>query len=325
MASISSSQVKPVGKTRTKRRLSPTIWRETAWGYLLLLPTILLVGALGVYPQVASLRYALYNWNGIGEPSQFVGLQHFVSVATDPLFWNAYQHTFLYTLVLVPIQLLLALALALVLNNPRLRFSTGYRAIFFMPALTTPAVVAIVISLMVTNFTTNAPDWLVALGFHPELGVLNDPMLAFPLVISFGIWHTFGYNLVYFLAALQTVPIELYEAARIDGAGKMSRFWHVTLPMIRPVGLIITFFATLGSLGVFDTVWILTQGGPLYASDVISTYIYRNSFGSTSPNYGFASAASIFFSITLFGLSILNLFVMRSLARRRMRVDGVLA
>lgn len=304
-----------------KQRISPHVLRETAWGYLFLLPTIVLVGVLGIYPQFASWRYALYNWNGIGAPDQYVGFQHFVEVATDPYFWNAYVHTFEYTLFLVPIQLTLALILALVLNNPRLRFNTFYRALFFMPALTTPSVVAIVIGLLATNITTNTPDWLIRLGFRPDLGLFNDPHLAFPMVIAFGIWHTFGYNLVYFLAALQTVPVELYESARIDGAGRFARFWFITIPMIRPVGLIITFFATMGSLGVFDAVWILTQGGPLSASEVISTYIYRNSFGADNPNYGFASAASIFVSITFIGLSILNLLVLRSIARRKTQAN----
>ncbi len=315
---------KQVGEVASSRRGKPRTsraeMRETIWGYLFLLPTIMLILVFGVYPQLGSIRYALYNWDGIGVPTQFVGLRHIIGVATDPLFWNAYRHTLIYTVALVLIQLPLALMLALILNNPKLRINSFYRALFFLPALTTTSVVAVVISLLSARVSANFPDWLVRLGLvHPDLGLLNDPNLTLPLVILFGIWHGFGYNLVYFLAALQTVPAELYEAARIDGAGPLGRFWYVTIPMIRPVGAIILLLATFGSIGVFDSVWVLTQGGPLYASDVVSTYIYRNAFSATvgPENYGLASGAALFFSLTLFAFSGLNLFMMVRLRRQQ--------
>ena len=233
--------------------------RENAWGYAFLTPMAVLVAVFVLYPLVGSIRYAFYNWDGIGEATQFVGWRHFGTVARDKYFWGAFKHTVTYTVVLVPVQLTLALALALVLNNPRLRFAHFYRA-------------------------------------------------------------------VYFLAALQTVPRELYEAATLDGAGAFARFRYVTVPLIRPVGTIILFLAILGSLSVFDIVWVLNQGGPFYASEVVSTYIYSYAFtsahGSSSANYGYASAAALFMSVLVLGVTALQLVALARVRRRRQELGN---
>lgn len=319
----------PVGKIQEdvppQARSSRKARNEALWGYFFLAPMIILFLTFTIYPTFGSIRYMLYNWDGIGEPSQFVGLRYVFAVATDPLFWNAFWHTIIYTVFVVVIQLSLALILALVLNNPRLRFRNVYRAAFFLPSLTTPAVVAVAVSLLVARLSSNFPQWMVdAHLVDPSLGVLNDPHLTLPLVIVFGIWQSFGYNLIYFLAALQSVPQELYEAARIDGAARVAQFWYVTIPMIRSVSVIIAFFGILGSLGVFDSVWVLTQGGPLFSSDVVSTYIYRYAFGNgtgAGANYGYSASASFFNSILLLGVSGLYTLVSVRFARQRVQVS----
>ena len=301
--------------------------RENAWGYAFLTPMAVLVAVFVLYPLVGSIRYAFYNWDGIGEATQFVGWRHFVTVARDKYFWGAFKHTVTYTVVLVPVQLTLALLLALVLNNPRLRFAHFYRAVYFLPAVTSAAVVGIVMKLLFARISGNFPRWLVALGWvKPSLGIINDPRLVLPAIIGIGIWHTLGYNLVYFLAALQTVPRELYEAATLDGAGAFARFRYVTVPLIRPVGTIILFLAILGSLSVFDIVWVLNQGGPFYASEVVSTYIYSYAFtsahGSSSANYGYASAAALFMSVLVLGVTALQLVALARVRRRRQELGN---
>jgi ABC-type sugar transport system permease subunit len=227
----------------------------------------------------------------------------------------------LYTIVLVPIQLTLALILALVLNNPKLRGAGFYRALYFLPVVTSMAVVGIVIGLLLNRISSNLPQWVVDTKIvRPELGVLGDPKLVMPVIIAVGIWHGLGINMVYFLAALQGVPKELYEAATVDGAGKPAKFWHITIPMIRPVGVIILFFAILGSLGVFDIVWVLTKGGPFYASDVVSTYVYSYTFSTeraaSQANFGYASAASLFMSFMILGLTVCQAIAVRQAKRR---------
>jgi ABC-type sugar transport system permease subunit len=300
--------------------------RDNAWGYLFLAPMVVLTLTFVIYPIAGSIRYAFYNWDGFGEPSQFVGFRHFVSVATDPYFWNAFKHTVIYTVVLVPVQLTLALILALILNDARLRFSNIYRAVFFLPVVTSMAVIGVVLGLLFARISANFPQRLIDLRWvNPALGIVNDPRLALPTIIAVGIWHTLGYNLVYFLAALQSVPKELYEAATVDGAGPVQRFRYITVPMIRPIGAIILFLAILGSLGVFDLVLVLTQGGPFYASDVVSTYIYSYTFtsarGASDANFGYASAAALFMSCLVLAITALQALVVARARKRRSELD----
>lgn len=297
--------------------------RENIWSYIFVAPAVIGTLLFVIYPIPASLRYAFYNWTGIGEPKEYVGLRHFIAVATDPFFWKAFKNSLIYTAVLVPVQLTLALALALVLNNPKLRFRNFFRTIYFLPIVTSMVVIGVVMRFMFQSLAQNLPQAVYDLKLvNPTLGFLASPQWALPSIILVGIWHSFGYNLIFFLAALQSVPQELYEAATIDGAGPKEKFWHITIPLIRPVGVIILFLAVLGSMKVFDSVLALTGGGPYYASEVIQTYIFSfafpNRYGAQAdPNYGYASAASIFVNVLLLGLTILNVLAIRNSKRQR--------
>ncbi|GHO50472.1 carbohydrate ABC transporter permease [Ktedonospora formicarum] len=308
-----------------------SLWREiraNAWSYIYVTPMLVLLLFFVVYPTFASLGYTLYQWNGIGDPSTYVGLDNFVRVMHDPFFWSAFLHTFIYTLVLVPIQLLLALALALVLNNPKLRFASFYRSVYFIPAVTSPAVIGVVIQLILSNFGDNLNQLLLSTHLiHEHIDWLGDPRFALGIIIVIGIWNTLGYNMVYFLAGLQTIPSELYEAASIDGANSIARFFTITIPLLRAVGLVILILAILGSLQVFDLVLVLTDGGPYGATEVVNTYIYHQAFGGNAragvqPNVGFASAASFFYGLILLGLSVAQLLIFRYINRQRAIESG---
>lgn len=296
--------------------------RDHGWSYLFLFPMLALVVPFVVYPLVASIGITLYNWDGIGQPTEYVGLANFARVAGDPLFWNAFKHTFEYALILVPIQLTLALILALILNNPRLRGATIYRAIYFSPVVTSAALVGIVVSMLLTSLSSPLNQALIQLGLiNQPIDWLGSPTFALPTIIVVGIWHTLGYNLVYFLAGLQSIPKELYEAAAVDGAGSWHRFWDITVPMLREVGAVILFLAILGSLQVFDLVLVMTGGGPYYASEVVSTYIYHFAFTPAAvqaqANVGYASAAAFFMGVLVMGLTIAQLGAVTLLRRRR--------
>jgi len=281
-----------------------------------------------IYPVFGSLGYSFYQWNGIGDPSNYVGLDNFKRVMHDAIFWGSFLHTFIYTIVLVPVQLTLALALALVLNRPRMRFATFYRTIYFLPVVASAAIVGVVVRLILSNFGDNVNQLLLQVHLiHNHIDWLGDPRFALAIIIGVGIWNTLGYNLVYFLAGLKTIPTELYEAAQLDGAGALARFFSVTIPLLRGVGLIVLILTILGSLQVFDLVQVLTTGGPYFATEVVNTYIYHQAFGGYSatvmqPDIGFASAASFFYGLTLLGLSIIQVFIFRSVRRRR-RADQV--
>ncbi|MGI5170196.1 carbohydrate ABC transporter permease [Spirillospora sp. CA-253888] len=314
---------RPAAATGRGRSLWRSV-RANGWSYAYLAPFVLLTAAFVVYPIFASLGYTFYDWDGIGEPSDFVGLANFKQVATDGYFWRALGNSALYTLVLVPVQLVLALILALVLNNPRLRGSTFYRALYFLPAITSIAIVGIVLKLMLANFGDAVSKPFMKLGLTDQpLQFLGSPSLSMWTVIAIGIWNTLGYNMIYFLAGLQTIPKDQYEAAQIDGAGRFAQFVHVTIPGLRNVGLVILFLAVIGSLQVFDLVMVLTGGGPFYSSDVVTTYIYREAFGqvgtgvAVEPHIGVASAASFLFGLLLLVVTSGQMLAIRKLRARK--------
>jgi ABC-type sugar transport system permease subunit len=297
--------------------------RKRAWAYAFVLPMFVLFLGFTLYPVLDSVRYTFYNWNGIGDPKNFVGLQHYIHIAHDPFFWNAFKHTALYTLVLVPVQLTLALGLAVVLNSRRVRGRYALRAVFFSPIVTSSAIVGIVITILSTTAGDTVNRALVRSGLlERSIDWLGDPRTALWLIIAVGIWIGLGYPLIYFLAALQSIEPDLYDAARVDGAGAWALFRHITIPMIRPVGLVILLITSLHSLRVFDVVQVMTQGGPYFATDVVSTYIYRQAFfvnavGDSDSRLGYASAAAFFMGLLIMGISVLQYLAVRSAARQR--------
>jgi ABC-type sugar transport system permease subunit len=313
MSSQIASTPSQVALRPGKRAVPKHIRNEMIGSWLFVLPMLTLTLMFSIYPIFRSLQITMYNWYGFGQPDQYVGLRHFQSVLTDKWFWNAFGNTLQYAVVLVPIQLTLALILALILTNPRMRFTSFYRTVYFMPVVTSVAIVAIVVRMMLQRAATPLSE-MAGTNINP-LG----PDFAMWSVIGFGMWHSFGYNLVYFMAALATVPEELYDAAKVDGANWFQRLYYVTLPGIRPVATIILFFAILGSMQVFEQSFALTGGGPYFASEVVSGYIYRYVFGSggvaaqggTTVNLGYASAASFIMNILILSITLGQLLITR--------------
>jgi ABC-type sugar transport system permease subunit len=177
--------------------------------------------------------------------------------------------------------------------------------------------------MLLTSLGQPLSDALVKAGLsHEPIDWLGSPTFALPTIIVVGIWHTLGYNLVYFLAGLQSIPREMYEAAAVDGANAWHRFWDVTVPMLRDIGAVILFLAILGSLQVFDLVLVMTGGGPYYASEVVSTYIYHFAFTPAAvqaqANVGYASAAAFFMGVLVMGLTGMQLLSVALVRRRRL-------
>lgn len=290
---------------------------EMIGSWLFVLPMLILTLTFSIYPVIRSLQITMYNWQGFGQPQQYVGLRHFETVLSDPWFWNAFGNTLKYTVVLVPVQLTLALILALILTNSKMRFTGFYRMIYFMPVVTSIAIVAIVVRMMLQRSAVPVSAFL---GINPPINPVGDARYAMWSVIGFGIWYSFGYNLVYFMAALSTVPEELYDAAKVDGANWFQRLIYITIPGIRPIATIILFFAVLGSMQVFEQSFALTGGGPFFASEVVSGYIYRYVFGGTGVgggstgqtiNLGYASAASFIMNVLVLSITMLQLYITR--------------
>jgi ABC-type sugar transport system permease subunit len=308
---------KPSTHPITRRRDFRWNVQRSGWYYLFLLPWFVMVMIFVVYPQLASYPYALLEGDLLTGRGRYVGLDNFAGVIIDEYFWRALRNTFVYAIVLVPVQLFFALWLALVLNNPQLRLSNFYRALFFAPVVTSTAIIGIVMSLFFIYLgpaVKPAFVWLGLVAPNENLNLLADPRFALYAVIAVGIWKSLGFNLVYFLAALQAIPKELYEAARIDGANSGQEFRFITLPGLRETGLIIVFLAFLGSLQVFELVAVMIGGGSsaiLADAEVVSSYIYRRAFGSSNPSQGFASAAALIMGLITLLLTLVQYLIFR--------------
>lgn len=310
---IALQQDRPRRKSRTAE-----LNRRDVWIWLFLLPTIVLFGGYTVYPIVASYWYSLVEWNGFQAEMRFVGLDNYYAVFADPLFWNSFWLTILFMIAVVPIRVFGSLLLAMVLNSPKLPLSTLLRTAFFLPVVTTTAIIGVVMQFIFDPASGPVNLLLRQTGIAPMgLNFLGDPNLALWTTALVYVWKGFGITLIYWLAALQTIPRDLYEAARIDGAGAWSMFRHITLPLLVPFLVIITLLTVENTLQVFDLVLTMTGGGPYYATEVIEIYIYRWAFGASIPQLGFASAAAVVFGLLVCGIGVIQLLGIRFAQRRR--------
>jgi raffinose/stachyose/melibiose transport system permease protein len=285
---------RPAGSPLPRRRRRTTQWQ----GFVFLIPLALLFGGFTLWPIIASYVYAFFDWDGIGPLTQWVGLSNFEEVLRDSAFWNAFWHSLAFSAAALLIETPLALLLAILLDSAFLRGRNLYRLAFFLPVVATTAVVGIVIAVLLDPVSGVVNQLLGTLGL-PKVNFLGNPATALPTVIAADIWKGFGITLIYWLAALQTVPPELGEAARLDGAKPRQQFFHITLPVLAPMAIVVLLLVFQRSLNTFDIVQVMTKGGPVFSTDVVPTYIYRIAFNPEilASRYGFASAAGVVFGL----------------------------
>lgn len=272
--------------------------REAVAGYLFLLPNMIGFLVFTVLAVVASAAISLTQWDLLSPP-KFVGLANYQLILTnDPLFRKVMVNTLYFTFASVPLAVLISLGLALALNQG-IRGISLFRVAYFMPVITSMVVVA-----MIWRWFYN-PDFGVLNYFLRLIGIGQPPnwlasqQWAMPAVIIMAVWKQLGYNMVIFLAGLQAIPANLYEAASIDGAGRWQRFWYVTVPLLTPTTFFIIIVSVIGSLQVFDAVLVLTEGGPANATRTIVFHIWQQAFAFLQMGYAAAVAWVLFFMIFL--------------------------
>jgi len=280
--------------------------QEERWAYLFLLPQYLGLLCFVLGPVVVTLFLSFSEWNLVAPP-RWIGLQNYqVSFQTD-VFWQTWRNTIYYVIATVAGGIVFSLALALALNE-KLRGITLYRGIYFLPVVTSAVAVS-----MVWRWLYN-PEFglfnavLTTIGL-PTLPWLNSLKWAMPSVIIMSIWQTVGYNMVIFLAGLQGIADQFYEAAEIDGATAWQKFRHITLPLLSPTTFFILITATIGAFQAFNQIYIMTNGGPANATRVILLHIYILAFRLFK--IGEASAVSWVLFLILFILTLINFFVAR--------------
>ena len=290
------------------------IARRHALDYLFLAPMLVLFVGFTIWPILATWIYALYAWDGFEPLQTFVGLGNFVEAARDPGYWLAFAHTFTFSISAIVIQVPLALVIALILNN-RLMFARNvYRILIFLPVITTTAVIGVVFDVLLDPSGGPLNSLLQdARITRQPIEFLSSATLALPTVVAIKLWKDLGITMIYWLAALQTITSDVYEAARMDGANAWRTLVHITLPLLRPFAVIIVLLTFVSSFAAFDIVQVMTQGGPGHASEIVETYIFRYAFNpeSSTPRYGFASAAGVLFGLAVLGITVLQAVVAR--------------
>ena len=240
-------------------------FRGASAGYLLIAPAVIATVVFLLIPMIVSGYLSLTHYNGI-KPPEFVGLQNYAEVLANPRFQRAFQNTVFFVVMGMAIGPLLGLGTAILLND-NLRLRALFRTSFFLPTMTSLIVVATIWKLMYAdNGIINA---IAAFFGLPGHAWLTDPTTALPAVVITAIWQGFGFETVVFLAALQAIPREYYEAATVDGAGAWARFRWVTLPGLRPTIVFVYVIGIIGSFQTFDQVFVMTNGGPIQATRTI--------------------------------------------------------
>lgn len=300
--------------------------RELFWIYLFIIPGMALTAMFVFYPMVASWYFSLTEWNGFSDAKTFVGLENYRALVDDPFFWGSFGRSMIFVLIGVPLRVVLALILAIILNNVvRGRMSTVFRTVFFLPVMAAASVIGVVLTFVLSPGNGPLAFFLRSTGItDTPVEFLSDPNLALWSALLLHTWKNFGMTLIYWLAALQTVPAEYYEAAEVDGAGAVQRLIRITLPILIPFAVIIVILTANENLHAFALIQALTGGGPYYSSEVVEVYIFRTAFAPDSaggvPRLGYASAAGCFFGLATLIIALLQAWALKLVADQRARL-----
>ena len=283
-------------RSSLKRTLS-----QSTEGYLFISPALLFLTVFFVLPILANVFLGLTEWKMVGIP-EFVGLSNFARMAHDEIFWKAVWNTSLFAVGTVPTVAMLALLVAIILNR-ELRFKSIFRMALFVPVISSGVVVATIWKYIFNSEFGMLNGLLQSIGLSPQLWIAS-PSLALPSLIVINIWKNVGFYMVIYLAGLQGLPPELYDAAQIDGANRWNQFWRLTFPLLIPVTALVVMMLTIETFKIFDLVFIITRGGPAYSTNTMMNYIYEKGFIGWDLSY--ASAMSIFLLVLILGFSILQ-------------------
>jgi len=284
--------------------------------YLMIMPCIILLIVFVIYPLCWVLRYVFYSYDGL-HPEKFIGIDNFIRLfSRDRDYWKSVYNTFVYAfgklIVTVPLSFFLA-----VLLNSKIKFKDIFRAIIFMPTIISTAVMSLVFYFMFNSYNGIVNQVLI------KYSLIDTPInwfgrdLAMVTAVIVAAWGAIGNYMIYFLAGLQTVPEEMYESAKIDGASYMQMLTFITIPLMGPVLQVVLMLAIIVSLKGFQSIMVLTGGGPAGATDVMYLYVYRSFFPSQgemsfAPQYGYGSAAAVVTALITGIITIIYLRISKS-------------
>lgn len=300
--------------TALPRTMSRPFWRRAGFrrgltGWLFAAPILIYFTIFVFGPILASLAMMFFEWNGFGPLSQakWVGLQNMSELLRDEKFLGSFSNTFLYAVVVVVSGVVFGLLLALVLNGIN-RFVSLVRATYYLPVMLPITAMSLLWGLMYQQRYGLFNQILGAAGL-PSVAWLIDPAIALFSICLMVIWKGLGWYMVIFLAGLKAIPEDFYEASRVDGATGWQQFWYITLPLLRPTLLFVLVVTIIGSLQVFSPIFIMTQGGPANATNVVVYWVYITAFQFL--RFGYATAMAVFLFLVIMVITAIQLRVFR--------------
>lgn len=277
-------------------------------GWMFIGPALLVLAVFFFLPTLAALLMSLtdYDLYALGDLSnlRFIALDNYIALLKDERFWKSLGNTFYFVAIGVPTSVALSLSSALLLNSKLTRFRTFFRVSLFAPVVTTLVAVALVWRYIFHTRYGLLNYGLSTIGVEP-IDWLGDPHWAMPSIALLAVWKNFGYNMIIFIAALQSIPQDLYEAARIDGASAWQQFRHVTLPSLAPTLMLVGILTTAGYFQVFSEPYMMTEGGPLQSTTSVLYFMYEEGFKWWS--LGRASAVAFVLFVIIFSLTLLQI------------------
>lgn len=271
--------------------------------YLFILPSFLIFLFFIIAPLVGSLVIGTLNLNIFLKDISFAGLDNFEKILTDERFWNAIKNTFYFTFTEMPIQVISALLIAVFVSTNTF-FRKMLRSVFLLPFVCSMTAVGIVWSILLDPVLGIYTYFLSCLGIHGAQ-FLKDPNLAMPIVVLITVWKNFGFSMVLLVSGIQSIPGTYYEAAEIDGASKRKQFTGITIPLLIPTLGFCIITNTIGSFQVFDQVFVMTQGGPLFRTETIVQYIYNVGFKLSPYDLGYASSMALILFLIIAAISLI--------------------
>ncbi|MHC0065044.1 carbohydrate ABC transporter permease [Nostoc sp. UIC 10890] len=287
-----------------KQRLTP---------YLFLLPALVLLGLTVFWPALQAFYLSFTSYEDIAQPPEWIGFANFLKLWKDAVFWKTLENTFLYLVGVVPILVIAPLVLAILVNQ-KLRGMNWFRSAYYTPVVISMVVAGIAWKwLYAENGLLN--QLFKALGLFPEgIPWLTSPDKIFGIVpislasvMAVTVWKGLGYYMVIYLAGLQSIPADVYEAAAIDGSDGISKHWDITIPLMKPYLALVAVISAISATKVFEEVYIMTQGGPLSSSKTIVYYLYEQAFNNLEISYACTIGLVLF--LIILGLSILRLVI----------------
>ncbi|MCK9190829.1 MAG: sugar ABC transporter permease [Sphaerochaetaceae bacterium] len=270
-------------------------FHQTLAPMLFLLPNLLIFGIFIIYPAFMGLRLSFMD-SGIFTGSYFIGLDNFKTLFQDEVYWITFKNTIVYSVFTVLLMMVVSLVLAMLLSKSAVRFESGFRAIFYIPALI--SMIAVGISWrFILGDEMGIFNYILSVFDKGPVGWLTNQTLAMANVIMVSVWAQSGYYMVMYIAGLQAIPVELYEAAEIDGANRWDKFKRITIPMLRSTILVVLVLATIQSFKAYELIITMTKGGPGYATKFVVQQVYEVAF--LEDRLGYASAMSIMLMLVI--------------------------